>query len=404
MIPKTVAELVGVLMVATVGTMVARRLYIPYPALLAVIGIAGGFVLRGHIPSLGHNVILFVLLPGLLFDAALNLHWEQLRNNLTEVAVLATIGVALTTAVIAVLGASALGLSVAAAILFGAAVSATDPVAVVAVFRQLHVPGRLGNLIEAESLLNDGTGVVLFSVALTATSASAVAWPNYVGQFFLLTFGGLGLGTVLGWVASRWTARIDDPQLEITITAVLAYGGYLLGELAHVSGILCVVAAGVVVGNYGRPRTMSEPTQRAVTELWAYVAFVLNSVVFVLIGASAPWNTLLNHFGLVVAGAALALAARAITVYGLLSTLRGLGRPIPLRWQHLLVWGGLRGAVAVALALSLGVHGGEMAVVRALIFGVVLVSILVQGATIRPLTRALLPHLTRHQEPTNQPS
>ncbi|MGH7488655.1 MAG: cation:proton antiporter, partial [bacterium] len=168
--------------------------------------------------------------------------------------------------------------------------------------------------------------------------------------------------------------------------------GYLLGEALHVSGLLTVVAAGLVVGNYGRSRAMSERTQSAVSVFWDYIAFVLNSVVFLLIGADVPWSTIADQ-AWVVAGAVLAvLVARAASVYGLLALLRPLGRRINLRWQHLIVWSGLRGAIAVALLLSLNEAGPEFDTVRALVYGVVLVSIVAQGLTIGPLARVLLPH------------
>ena len=393
MIQSGVALFVALLVIAAGVTVVARRIAVPYVTLLAALGAAASPLLAGHVPHLGHSLILFVLLPGLLFEAALQLEWRQLRGHLVEVALLATVGVLLTTLVIAVLGAVALGLPVAVAVLFGAAVAPTDPVAVVATFRRLGVPGRLLALVEAESLANDGTGVVVFGIALAAVAPATLSAGAAVLDFIRLTAGGLALGVALGGVLSLATRRIDDAEVEMTLTAIAAYGGYLLGEWLHVSGILCVVAAGVVVGNVGRPRGMSATTQAAVTSLWGYVAFLLNAVVFVLIGATVPWAVLGANLGLVLAGAVVALLARAVAVYGLLALLRPLGRPISLAWQHLLVWGGLRGAVALALLLSIAPHAPGLATVRALVYGVVLASILVQGATVGWVARRLLPDL-----------
>lgn len=197
---------------------------------------------------------------------------------------------------VAALGHLALGLPIAFAILFGAMVAPTDPVAVIAVFRRLGVPSRLANLIEAESLLNDGTGVALFTIALAATTTTVTLWAGAL-QFVILAVGGVALGVAIGFVFSRLTARVDDPQVEITFTAIAAYGGYLLGEYVHVSGLLTVVGAGLVLGNYGRPRGMSMKTQTAVSLFWDYVAFVLNSVIFLLIGISVPLTTLLDQGG-----------------------------------------------------------------------------------------------------------
>jgi Na+:H+ antiporter len=385
------ASFVVLLMAATGVAVLVRRLPIPYVTALALVGLVGGVVFRSRGLQLTPSLILFILIPGLLFEAAYNLDWKRLRDNLLAVGALATLGVLLTTAVAAALGHFALGLPLAFAVLFGAMIAPTDPVAVIAVFRRLGVPSRLANLVEAESLLNDGTGVVVFTIALAAITTT-VSFGDAALQFVLLTGGGLALGLAIGFILSRLTARIDDPQVEITFTAIAAYGGYLLGEYLHVSGLLTVVGAGLVLGNYGRPRGMSENTQKAVTLFWDYVAFVLNSVVFLLIGISVPMNALLDKVWVVVGAVFVVLLARAVTVYGLLNLLRPLGRPINLRWQHLIVWSGLRGAIAVALLLSLTQVGPEYDSVRALVYGVVLISIVFQGVTIGPLTRILLPH------------
>ncbi|HZU16033.1 MAG TPA: sodium:proton antiporter [Candidatus Dormibacteraeota bacterium] len=399
MIQAQVTGFVALLLAAALLATLARGLPVPYLTLLAVLGAVASPLLAGHVPPLDGSLILFVVLPGLLFEAAFNLDWRHLRDNLLAVVLLATVGVAVTMAVVGALGHAALGLPLEAAVLFGAAVAATDPVAVVATFRRLRVPSRLANLVEAESLLNDGTGVVAFSIALSGLGLAAGTAPtvgSVLVDFVRLAFGGVALGLTLGFVLSRLIGYVDDPQVEMTLTMALAYGGYLLGEFLQVSGILCVVAAGIVVGNYGRPRGMSERTQQHVSVLWTYVAFLLNSAVFLLIGAEVPWSILLANLGVVAAGTLLVLIARAATVYTLLGLLHPLGRPIGWRWQHLLVWGGLRGTVAVALLLSLPTDDGVLVQVRAMVYGVVLTSILLQGATIGVVTRALLPW--RHEE------
>jgi CPA1 family monovalent cation:H+ antiporter len=386
-----VTAFVFILMAAAVVAVVVKIVPVPYVSALALVGLAAGPVLGHGEVQLTQSLILFVLLPGLLFEAAFNLSWAQLRANLVAVTALATVGVVLTTAVVAPLGHAALGLDVPVAILLGAMVAPTDPVAVVAVFRKLHVPERLVNLVDAESLLNDGTGVILFTVALAATDAGAGASvPAAALGFVRLAAGGLALGLAVGFGLSLVTSRIDDFQVEMTLTAIAAYGGYLLAQQLGVSGILAVVASGIVMGNYGRPRAMSDRTARAIEQSWEYVAFALNSVVFLLIGLSVPVQDVLGRIWIVLGAAAIALLARAATVYLLLGSLHLVRSGVSLRWQHLVVWGGLRGTVALALALSIAPRGGEFAVVAALVYGVVLVSLLVQGTTIGPLTRLLL--------------
>ena len=392
MLQHGVTLFVLLLLVGSAVAVVVRLVPLPYESVLALIGLAIGVTVgSAGLPGLGGDLILFVLLPGLLFNAAFRLDWRLLRLNLPAVVALATAGVGLTTLVVALLGQWALGLAVPFAVLLGAIVAPTDPVTVTALLRRLGLPDRLLNLFEAESLVNDGTGVVVFTIALAATAAGTLSPIAAVVDFVRLAGGGLALGLALGLAVSLVAKRIDDPQVELSLTAVTAYGGYLLGQVAQVSGILVVVAAGIVLGNFGRLHGMSERTRQAVDVFWEYVAYVLNTAVFVLIGLAVPRHELIAAPGAIVVGAGVALVARAVPVYLLLPPLWRLPRrSVPLRWQHLLVWGGLRGAVATALALSLAGRGGDFERVRALAYGVVLASVLFQGITIGPLARLLV--------------
>jgi monovalent cation:H+ antiporter, CPA1 family len=389
-IEARVETFVLLLMAACAVALLVKAVPVPYVSALALVGLLAGLVVgRGQL-QLTHSLILFVLLPGLLFEAAFNLSWGELRGNLVAVVALATLGVVLTTAVVAGVGHAALGLALPVAILLGTMISPTDPVAVVAVFRRLGVPARLVNLVESESLLNDGTGVVLFTVALAATQSAPSGVGGLAWDFVRLTAGGIGLGLGVGLLLSFVTSRIDDFPVEITLTGIGAYGSYLLAESLHLSGILAVVAAGLVLGNLGHPRGMSVRTQEAVTQFWDYVAFLLNSVVFLLVGLDVPWSEVRNQLPGILAAALIALLARAFAVYAVLGLLHPLPWRVSFRWQHLIVWSGLRGAIAVALALSLTESNPQFNSVRALVYGVVLLSILLQGSTIGPLARLLL--------------
>ncbi len=394
-----VAALVLLLTVAVVIAILVRRLPIPYVVALAVVGAVGGSFAAGRPIHLTHSLILFILLPGLLFEAAFNLRWRHLRANLAGVVALATVGVFLTAGLAGLVFHQLLGIGLAAAIVLGAVVAPTDPVAVVAVFRRLGTPSRLTNLIESESLLNDGTGVIVFSIALGLLGTGVeFSWGSAAWQFLSLSGGGLLFGLAAGFGLSLLTRRIDDPQVEISLTVLAAYGGYLLAEFLHVSGILAVVGAGLVLGNYGRPRAMSERTQVAVAAFWDAIQFLLNSVIFLLIGLDLPLASVLAIVPLVLAGFAIVTATRAVAVYGLLLLLRPLGRAVNLRWQTLIVWSGLRGAVAIALLLSLPDAPAELQIVKPVAYGVVLLSILLQGGTISPAARLLLPHTGTHRE------
>lgn len=389
MIEQQVAEFVVLLGIAAVAGTALRRLPVPSSVVLALIGLAGGLVLGPVDLGLSPDVLLFVLLPGLLFDASFNLRWEVLRGNLAAAIALATVGVVLTTVVTAFLGHLALGLAAPLALVLGAVLTPTDPVAVLSILRRLGVPERLANLIEAESLLNDGTGAVVFVVALAATGSGGLAPASAVLDVVRLAGGGVVVGLAVGFVLSRVTMRVDDVQVELTLTGVAAYGSYLVADVLGASGILAVVCAGLVLGNYGRPRGMSLGTQERLRSAWEYVVFLLETAAFLVIGLDVPRQDLVGAGWLLLPTAAIVLLARAVAVYGLLGFLRPFRRSVPLRWQHLVTWSGLRGVVAVALLLTL--RGPQFAEVRGLVYGVVLLSIVVQGLTVSPLARVLLP-------------
>lgn len=392
MIESQVTAFVVVLMVAAAIAVVVRRVPVPYVTALAVVGLVAGIVGLRQPFRFTSDLILFILVPGLVFEAAFNLDWRLLWKNLTATVALATVGVLVTTVIVGLLGHYALGLALPAAMLFGAVVSPTDPVAVVAVFRRLGVPHRLANLVESESLLNDGTGAAVFVIALAALETGQLDLAPAVLEFVRLAAGGCALGAAIGFALSFVTLRLDDPAVEITLTAIAAYGGYLAAEALQVSGILTVVFAGLVMGNFGRPRAMSARTQVAVDAFWDYIAFFLNSIVFLMIGLNEPWREIAAHWPLVLAAAGIVLVSRVVTVYPLLALLRPVTRKIPVRWQHMLVWSGMRGAIALALLLSLQAsHPAEFEAIRGFAFGVVFLQIVIQGMTIGPLSRLLIP-------------
>jgi CPA1 family monovalent cation:H+ antiporter len=389
MIESQVAAFVVLLMVAVGATVVVRLIPIPYVVVLALVGALSGVFL--HLPAvpLTRSLILFIVLPGLLFEAAFNLEWRRVLSDLPAIAVLATVGVLVTALVVAGLGRALLGLSFSLAFLLGTILAPTDPVAVVAVFRRLGVPKRLTTLVEAESLFNDGTGIVLFTIALQAVLAGQFHLESGILHFVELSVGGLAIGTLIGFLLSMLTTRIDDTQVAITYTAIGAYGTYLLAEAIHVSGILAVVAAALVLGNYGR-RGMSEGTQQAVDSFWDYIAFLLNSLIFLLIGLDLPWTNAFRKLGSVAIALLILVVSRAVVVYGTFGALKAYGKPVPWSWQHLIVWSGIRGAVAVALALSLAEETGtQFADLLPIVYGVVLLSIIVQGVTVAPLAGRL---------------
>ena len=222
-------------------------------------------------------------MPPLLFEAAFHLDLDELRHNLLPIVTLAVPGVLITTLIIGGITALGIGLPLGVAMVFGALLSATDPVSVVAFFRQLGAPRQLASIVEGESLFNDGTAVVVFRIALAIAVSRQFSLVGSVTNFLWLAAGGLVVGGLLGWVVSKLIARVDDYLIETTLTTILAYGAYLAAERLHVSGVLAVVAAGLVNGNIG-PAGMSPTTRIVIFNFWEYVAFVANSLVFLLIG------------------------------------------------------------------------------------------------------------------------
>jgi len=243
-------------------------------------------------------------------------------------------------------------LSLASALVFGALIAATDPVAVVSLFRVLGVPKRLRVLVEGESLFNDGTAIVLYNLLLAFALTGQFSLGQGIVEFIRVSVGGVLVGLLLGWLASRLIARIDDYLIETTLTTVLAYGAYLIAEQLHFSGVLAVVAAGLVNGNIG-PQGMSPTTRIVLFNFWEYLAFLANSMVFLLIGLQVDIPTLLSAWQPILWSILGVMVARLVIVYGLDWLAGRWIDPIPPRWQHVLAWGGLRGAVSLALVLSL---------------------------------------------------
>jgi monovalent cation:H+ antiporter, CPA1 family len=280
-------------------------------------------------------------------------------------------------------------LSLPVALVFGSLIATTDPVAVVALFRALGVPRRLAMLIESESLLNDGTAVVLFNLMLAVALTGKFNLVESVSSFLRVAVGGIVVGLILGWLVSHLIARVDDYLIETTLTTVLAFGSYLMAEQLHFSGVLAVVVAGLINGNIG-PQGMSPTTRIVLFNFWEYVAFLANSLVFLLIGLKIDIPALLDVWQLVLWAILAVLAARMVIVYGLSQISRRIGESIPIKWQHVLNWGGLRGAICLALALSLPPSlGSERDLLLAMAFGVVLFTLLVQSTTMKPLIRWL---------------
>ncbi len=377
------------LLVAFAVGMAVSRWFVPYSVALLAVGIALGFTGWLSSLTLTSETILLVFLPALLFQASINLDLRELRAATASIVLLAVVGVGVSIAIIGGLFAAVTGVPAIVAVVLACMVSATDPVAVLATFHKLGVPKRLEMIVEGESLFNDGTALVAFQIALGTLASAGTSIPATAIQFLLTVFGGLALGAAAGYVTSWLLAFTDDHLFEIGFSTVLAYGVYLLARLAEVSPVIAVVTAGLVLANYGPRAGLSARAHTAMGDIWEYLAFVANSLLFLLIGQQVHQT----HFGsyLPQAGAAigLVLLSRAIIVYGLAPLISRIERHLPASWRHVAFWGGLRGALTVAMVLSLPPDFPRRDMLVSVTFAVVLFTIVVQGTSIDQLVKRL---------------
>jgi CPA1 family monovalent cation:H+ antiporter len=388
-----VTKTIGLLMVAIFVAIGARRLRLPYTVGLVVAGMS---LALSHIDlgiSLTRDMIFDVILPPLLFEAALNLRWRELKRNAAPILLLSTGGVLISAAVTYFGMRRLLAWPAAPALMFAVLIAATDPVAVIALFKDLNIKGRTRLLIESESLFNDGVAAVLFALALTWISGDprGAGLPWYL--LFTMSGGGLLTGALVGLSALLVAGRTGDHLVETAVTVAASYGAFLLAENLHFSGVLATITAGLVVGAVGvrasgRKLGLTHQGRVFALEFWEFLAFLANSMVFLLIGVAASRISfsMLGYTSLCVT-ILLVLLGRAASIYPL-SLMLGFSRwRIALADQHVLFWGGLRGALGLALALSLPDSLPMRGTVVIATFGVVTFSVIVQGLTMPVLLR-----------------
>jgi monovalent cation:H+ antiporter, CPA1 family len=382
----------GLLGLAILVALAARRLRLPYTVGLVLAGVSLALFRVDAGLALTHDLIFDVVLPPLLFEAALNIRWRRLARNLVPVLALSTIGVLLCAAVVAGGLVYSLGWRVEAALAFGALIAATDPIAVIALLRETGVTGRLRLLIEAESLVNDGAAAVLFTVILAwiARDPTVAGGPfGVVKTFVEIAGGGLAVGLLVGLGAVLLAGTSNDHLVETALTAVAAFGSFLVAARVGASGVLATVTAGIILGNLGVQDArqgfgpgLTAHGRTFVLDFWEFAAFLANSVVFLLIGSAMATIDFAREGWRALALAVLfALAGRAVAVYPVCFAFARSRWAIPLNQQHLLWWGGLRGALALALALSLPAQIPQRDDILIVAFAVVAFSVIVQGLT-----------------------
>ncbi|AEA46323.1 Na+/H+ antiporter [Archaeoglobus veneficus] len=371
------AELVSLLLIACAIGIAVKYVKLPYTIALVIVGLAVGYLKVMPEIVLTEEIVFFLILPPLLFEGALNMDLQHLRDNIRPIGLLSTAGVLISTVFIGFIIHKALGIPLPVALLFGAMITPTDPVSVLATFKNLGVTRRLTTIVEGESILNDGTAVVIFSILLEMIRSGELNIFAGIFNFIFVCIGGAAVGAVLGYAAYRAMKKIDDHEIEVALTLVLAFSAFLIAEKLHVSGVIAVVAAGLLIGNYGMLFAMSPSTRLTLATFWGFTVFLINSIVFILIGMDIASR--LPGFAYAIGVAILAsIAGRALAVYPLLNLPR---MQIPKLWQHVVFWGGLHGTIPVALALSLeDIPHREL--IAGMTLGVVLFSLVVQGLSL----------------------
>jgi monovalent cation/hydrogen antiporter len=399
------AEIVVLLVaVATVVAAFAQRLRVPAPSLLVAVGLVVGLLPGAPMVHVPPAVVSLVVLPPLLYAASEELPWHDLRAVWRPVAVLAVGLVAATAAAVAAVAGAVASLPVSLAFVLGAVLASTDPVAVSALARRLSLPARVQALVQAESLFNDGTSLVLFQIAVslavggTAGMTAAGTMLHGVGEFAVLAGGGAAVGAAVAAGVTALRRRITDPVLETVTALVTPYAAYLLGETLHVSGVTAVIVAGLMIGTW-RSKITTAQTRLQLHSVYQTVIFLLESVVFALIGLELP--TLVRELGgtsqwlvaaLAVTGTL--IATRVAWVFPVFAVVqrRGTRRPV---WPVAAVvsWAGTRGVVPLAAALSIpltttsGAPLPQRDLVLVLAAAAIVISLIVQGFTLEPLAR-----------------
>ena len=368
----------------------ARRLGIPYATGLVVTAFLLGS--WGLLPQLAldSTVVLHLFLPVLLFETAIRIDVALLRRSFESVFLLSTVGVVVMTGTTGVVLHATLGFDWPIALLMGNMLSITDTVAILAAFKELKVPQRLGTLIEGESLLNDGTALVLFGLLLNWTlSGHFDPLKSALDLVWVIVAGGI-IGGVVGILTSLALLQTRDHLTEIMLSTLLALGSYHVAEEFHASGVISVVTAGLVFGNYGWRRALAPSSQVALGSFWEYAGFGVTTVVFLLVGLNVNSVQWVQYLPVILISFAAVQLGRASLIYPVFWVLGRFGREqVPLNWQHLMQLGNIKGSLTMVLAASLPMQLPGYRDLVTVMFGVVMLSLLVQGITLAPVIRRL---------------
>uniref|UniRef100_A0A832M488 Sodium:proton antiporter n=1 Tax=Oscillatoriales cyanobacterium SpSt-402 TaxID=2282168 RepID=A0A832M488_9CYAN len=387
-IPDLVIILIVLLLIATAVALITQRLRIPYVTGLVLAGLPITDVLSRRV-GLDPSLVLYLFLPILIFEAAINTDISRLRNTFKPIALLAGPGSLLSSAIIAVLVKFGLGLDWIPALLIGVILANTDTVSMIAVFKEIRVPSRLSTIVEGETLFNDAAALVSFNLILVVYATGSLTVTQGIKELLVVALGGAIMGAIVGYLSLPIFVRLNDPLSSLLLTVALALGTFQIGQFLGVSGAVAVVIAGLIFGNLGLPRSASASDRITLLSFWEYAGFGVNTFIFLLIGIEInPWTLwrILPSILLVILAYQL---GRVLSVYSLLSGLRWFDRPIPLRWQHVLFLGNIKGSLSMALALSIPLALPGRNNIIELVFGAVLFSLVGQGLSLPWLIKRL---------------
>lgn len=389
-----IGEITLLLMIACAVAIIVEWLKQPYTVALVLVGLVIAVLkLTPHV-IITHDVIFTLILPPLLFHGALHMDLEHLKENWRSIVLLAFPGVVITTLLIGLLAHHLLGIPFIYAMLFGAIVTPTDPISVLSILGRVGAPKRLRTILEGESLFNDGTGVVVFMIILEMIRSHAhFDLGHALTKFLMVTGGGTVIGVAVGIGAYHLLKRLNDHLLEVAITVVITFGTPLLAEAFHFSGIIAIVVAGLIIGNYGKIYSMSNKTRETLDSFWEVIEFVINSLLFLIIGIELqviPQARLIDLALPITISILAVIAARGLVVYPVIWMRNKFGNnDIPWKWKHVLFWGGLKGSISIALVVGLPADMLYREMFLVLAFGVVLFTLIVQGLTMKPLIQSL---------------
>ena len=394
-VEEIIKNIVILLLISCVGVVISRRIKYPYTIVLVFIGLIISIVPNNINIHLDHHLILQILVPPLLFYGALHIDLEELKKNGFGIFLLSIFGVILSVFGIGYIFSILSNIPLKYTLLLGAIIVPTDPISVLSILKEAKTPKDLQVLLEGESLFNDGVSIVIFTIIysfILGETTDLTIISSIVG-FLKIAGGGIIIGFMCGFISYYILKKINDHLLEVSLTVVLVFGTPLLAEYFHMSGIIAIVVAGLIMGNYGRIYSMKQKTRETLDTFWEVIDFIINSILFLALGLQLKGilsKIDINYLNIVQI-ILIMLFIRAVVVYSLMGIKNRIGfNKIPFKWSHIIFWGGLRGAISLAMVLSLPnsfIYRQQFIIFT---FSIIIFSLFVQGLTIKGLVRRVI--------------